>query len=69
MSRLYYDTEPIRISMHRKTVALLDKLAETGLYGRDRGDVARTLITAGVRQAKMEHPQIFNRSLEPHAKR
>ncbi len=61
-------TEPLRFSMQTKTIKLLDVLSDTGMYGRDRGDVARNLITSGIRKAMIDHPEIFKRGVPPLAK-
>lgn len=62
--RTFLPTEPLRFSIHFKTIAMLDKIAETGLYGRDRGDVVRTFIMEGIRRAKLEDPEIFAKTWE-----
>ncbi len=56
MPRSWPPTEPLRFSLNSETIVILDELARTGLYGRDRGDVARTFIMEGVRQALKENP-------------
>jgi len=68
--RTWYPTEALRFSLSTKTIQLLDNLAETGLYGRDRGDVARTLINEGIRRAMLAvHRMPARKEIHPHAKR
>ena len=59
MPRSWPLTQPLRFSLNRETIAILDKMALTGLYGRDRGDVARTLISEGIRRAIAADPGLF----------
>ena len=44
--------------------AYLEDLARVGAYGRDKSDVARTLIEAGIRDA-IEKQVIKARTVEP----
>ena len=61
MPRSWPPTQPLRFSMNSETISILDKLSLTGMYGKDRGEVARTLITEGIRRAKEADPGLFEK--------
>jgi len=62
------DSETIRVTLSRQSVALLDELARKGIYGRNRADVAARFVDEAL-QKLVEIPVLKIREHQRNKKR
>jgi hypothetical protein len=58
------DGVPIRITVSRQSVALLDRIATKGIYGRNQSEVAGRFVDKAL-EAFVETPRFSLKSNEP----